>query len=167
MIDRPDQVWAAEITYVPLAHGFAYLVVIMDWASRKVLSWRVSNTLDAEFCVAALETARQDFGCPDIVNTNLGAQFTSAAFIDALSAYDVQLSMDGKGCYRDNILVDRLWRTVKYEHLYTHAFENVKAVRDSLVYRVDWYNRERFHQGLDNRTPDEVSCASPAFLQAA
>ena len=106
--------WAADITYVPLAHGFTYLVVIMDWASRKALSWRLSSTLDAEFCVAVLEAALQDYGCPDIVNTDQGAQFTGAAFIDTLKAHDVQISMDGKGCYRDNILVERLWRTVKY-----------------------------------------------------
>ena len=166
-IERPDQVWAADITYVPLAHGFAYLVVIMDWASRKVLSWRLSNTLDADFCVAALEAALQDYGCPDIVNTDQGAQFTGAAFIDTLKAHDVQISMDDKGCYRDNILVERLWRTVKYEHLYTRTFENVKAVRDSLVQWFDWYNRERFHQSLDNRTPDEVYYACQTFLQAA
>ena len=150
-----------------MAHGFAYLVVIMDWASRKVLSWRLSNTLDADFCVAALEAALQDYDCPDIVNTDQGAQFTGAAFIDTLKAHDVQISMDGKGCYRDNILVERLWRTVKYEHLYTRTFENVKAVRDSLVQWFDWYNRERFHQSLDNRTPDEVYYACQTFLQAA
>ena len=167
VIDRPNQVWAADITYVPLAQGFAYLVVIMDWASRKVLSWRLSNTLEAAFCVEALETALQDYGSPDIANTDQGAQFTGTGFIDTLKAHDVQVSMDGKGCYRDNILVERLWRTVKYEHLYTRTFENVKAVRDSLRHWFDWYNRERFHQGLDNRTPDEVYYACPAFLQAA
>ena len=139
----------------------------MDWASRKVLSWRLSNTLEAAFCVEALETALQDYGSPDIANTDQGAQFTGTGFIDTLKAHDVQISMDGKGCYRDNILVERLWRTVKYEHLYTRTFENVKAVRDSLRHWFDWYNRERFHQGLDNRTPDEVYYACPAFLQAA
>ena len=117
--------------------------------------------------MAALEAALQDYGCPDIVNTDQGAQFTGAAFIDTLKAHDVQISMDGKGCYRDNILVERLWRTVKYEHLYTRTFENVKAVRDSLVQWFDWYNRERFHQSLDNRTPDEVYYACQTFLQAA
>ena len=107
---------------------FAYLVVIMDWHSRKVLSWRLSNTLEADFCVQALETAIQDYGCPQIFNTDQGAQFTSDAFTGVLKEHDIQISMDGKGCYRDNIFVERLWRTVKYEHLYTRAFANVGEV---------------------------------------
>ena len=124
-IERPDQVWAADITYVPLAHGFAYLVVIMDWASRKVLSWRLSNTLDADFCVAALEAALQDYGCPDIVNTDQGAQFTGAAFIDTLKAHDVQISMDGK----DKVSVYGARSNMSI----LHANFREKAVRDSLV----------------------------------
>lgn len=126
IIDQPNQVWATDITYVPMEKGFAYLMVIMDWHSRKVLSWRLSNTLEADFCVQALEAAIQDYGCPQIFNTDQGAQFTSEAFTDVLKAHHIQISMDGKGCYRDNIFVERLWRTVKVEHLYTRAFNHLK-----------------------------------------
>ena len=167
VIDRPNQVWASDITYVPLEKGFAYLVVIMDWTSRKVLSWRLSNTLEADFCVQALETAIQDYGCPQIFNTDQGSQFTGDAFTGVLKAHDIQISMDGKGCYRDNIFVERLWRTVKYEHLYTRAFTNVGEVRESLIHWFDWYNQERFHQRLDNLTPDEVYYSRQTILQAA
>jgi putative transposase len=167
VIDRPNLVWASDVTYVPLAKGFAYLVVIMDWHSRKVLSWRLSNTLDADFCVQALETAIQDYGCPQIFNTDQGAQFTSDAFTGVLKEHDIQISMDGKGCYRDNIFVERLWRTVKYEHLYTQAFANVGEVRESLIHWFDWYNQERFHQGLDNLTPNEVYYPYQSIHQAA
>ncbi len=166
-IDRPNQVWASDVTYVPLEKGFAYLVVIMDWTSRKVLSWRLSNTLEADFCVQALEAAIQDYGCPQIFNTDQGIQFTSKAFTDVLKDNHIQISMDGKGCYRDNIFVERLWRTVKYEHLYTRAFTNVGEVRESLIQWFDWYNQERFHQRLDNLTPDEVYYPHQAILQAA
>ncbi len=136
--------------------GFSYLVAIMDWHSRKVLSWRLSNTMNADFCVQALETAIQDHGCPQIFNTDQGAQFTSEAWIAVLRNHDVQVSMDGKGCYQDNIFVERLWRTVKYEFLYTRAFSDLKKVRKSLTQWFDWYNQERFHQRLDNQTPNEV-----------
>jgi putative transposase len=167
VIDRPNQVWASDVTYVPLEKGFAYLVVIMDWASRKVLSWRLSNTLEADFSVQALEAAIQDYGCPQIFNTDQGIQFTSKAFTDVLKDNQIQISMDGKGCYRDNIFVERLWRTVKYEHLYTREFANVGEVRESLNHWFDWYNQERFHQRLDNLTPDEVYYPHQAILQAA
>lgn len=167
VIDRPNQVWAADVTYVPLEQGFAYLVVILDWYSRKVLSWRLSTTLEADFCDRALEAAIHDYGCPAIFNTDQGVQFTSAAFTGLLENHDIQISMDGKGCYRDNIFVERLWRTVKYEHLYTRAFDNVKAVRDSLVTWFAWYNRERFHQGLNDLTPDEVYYQYRAIPRAA
>jgi putative transposase len=167
VIDRPNQVWAADVTYVPLAQGFAYLVVILDWYSRKVLSWRLSTTLEADFCVRALAAAIHDYGCPAIFNTDQGAQFTSAAFTGLLENHAIQISMDGKGSYRDNIFVERLWRTVKYEHLYTRAFDNVKAVRDSLGTWFAWYNRERFHQGLNDLTPDEVYYQYRAIPRAA
>ena len=167
VIDRPNQVWASDVTYVPLEKGFAYLVVIMDWHSRKVLSWRLSNTLEADFCVQALEAAIQDYGYPQIFNTDQGIQFTSTAFTDVLKDNLIQISMDGKGYYRDNIFVERLWRTVKYEHLYTREFANVGEVRESLIHWFEWYNRERFHQGLDNLTPDEVYYPHQAILQAA
>ena len=167
IIDRPNQVWASDVTYVPLEKGFAYLVVIMDWHSRKVLSWRLSNTLEADFCVQALEAAIQDYGYPQIFNTDQGIQFTSTAFTDVLKDNLIQISMDGKGYYRDNIFVERLWRTVKYEHLYTREFANVGEVRESLIHWFEWYNQERFHQRLDNLTPDEVYCPHQAILQAA
>jgi len=167
VINQPNQVWATDITYVPMERGFAYLVVIMDWYSRKVLSWRLSNTMDADFCVHALEAAIQDHGCPQIFNSDQGAQFTSEAFTDVLKAHHIQISMDGKGCYRDNIFVERLWRTVKYEHLYTREFNNLKEVKQSLIHWFDWYNQARFHQGLDNLTPDEVYYQYQTIPQAA
>ena len=167
VIDRPNQVWASDVTYVPLEKGFAYLVVIMDWHSRKVLSWRLSNTPEADFCVQALEAAIQDYGYPQIFNTDHGIQFTSTAFTDVLKDNLIQISMDGKGYYRDNIFVERLWRTVKYEHLYTREFANVGEVRESLIHWFEWYNQERFHQRLDNLTPDEVYYPHQAILQAA
>ena len=167
IIDRPNHVWASDVTYVPLEKSFAYLVVIMDWHSRKVLSWRLSNTLEADFCVQALEAAIQDYGYPQIFNTDQGIQFTSTAFTDVLKDNLIQISMDGKGYYRDNIFVERLWRTVKYEHLYTREFANVGEVRESLIHWFEWYNQERFHQGLDNLTPDEVYYPHQAILQAA
>ncbi len=167
VIDQPNQVWASDITYVPMETGFGYLVVIMDWYSRKVLSWRLSNMMEADFCVQALEAAIQDYGCPQIFNTDQGSQYTSEAFTDMLKASHIQISMDGKGCYRDNIFVERLWRTVKYEHLYTRAFSNLKEVKQSLIHWFEWYNRERFHQGLDNLTPDEVYYQHQIISQAA
>ena len=146
MINQSNQVWASDVTYVPMEKGFAYLVVIMDWHTRKVLSWRLSNTMEADFCVQALETAIHDYGCPEIFNTDQGAQFTSEGFTGVLKDNHIQISMDGKGCYRDNIFVERLWRTVKYEHLYTKEFNNLKEVRKSLSIWFKWYNQERFHQ---------------------
>ena len=167
VINQPNQVWAADITYVPMEKGFGYLVAIMDWHSRKVLSWRLSNTMDADFCVQALQAAIQDHGCPQIFNTDQGAQFTSEAWIAVLKNHDIQVSMDGKGCYHDNIFVERLWRTVKYELLYTRAFSDLKEVRKSLTQWFNWYNQERFHQGLDNQTPNEVYYQYQAIHQAA
>ena len=166
-INRPNQVWASDITYVPMEKGFGYLVVIMDWYTRKVLSWRLSNTMDTDFCVQALEAAIQDYGCPEIFNTDQGAQFTSDTFTGMLKENNIQISMDGKGCYRDNIFVERLWRTVKYDHLYTKEFNNLKEVRKSLCIWFDWYNQERFHQSLDNLTPDEVYYRNQTIPQAA
>ena len=166
-IDRPNQVWASDITYVPLEKGFGYLVVIMDWYSRKVLSWRLSNTLDTDFCTQALEAAMQDYGCPDIFNTDQGAQYTSEVFTGLLKSHNIQISMDGKGCYRDNIFVERLWRTVKYECVYAHAFDDLKQVKEKLTYWFGWYNEERFHQSLGDLTPNEVYFAPGVFTQAA
>ena len=167
VINRSNQVWTADITYVPMEKGFGYLVAIMDWHSRKVLSWRLSNTLDADFCIQALEAAIQDYGCPEIFNTDQGAQFTAEAWIGILKNHDIQISMDGKGRYHDNIFIERLWRTVKYELLYTRAFSNLKEVRQNLTQWFDWYNQERFHRNLDNQTPNEVYWQYTAIHQAA
>jgi putative transposase len=156
VINKPNQVWAADITYVPMEKGFGYLVAIIDWHSRKVLSWRLSNTLDADFCHQALAAAIQEYGCPQIMNTDQGVQFTSDAFTSILKKQHIQISMDGKGCYYDNIFVERLWRTVKYELLYTREFNNLKEIKKNLITWFDWYNQERFHQSLDRLTPDEV-----------
>jgi putative transposase len=167
-IDRPNQVWAADITYIPMSRGFMYLVAVMDWHSRKVLSWRLSNTLDTDFCVEALEDAINRFGTPDIFNTDQGAQFTSKAFTDLLKHHDVKISMDGRGRVQDNILIERLWWTVKYHYLYLHTFDNGTQLRNGLNEWFKHYNQERSHQALDNLTPDEVYYDLPhPFAEAA
>ena len=162
IIDRPNQVWATDLTYIPMERGFMYLVAIMDWCSRRVLAWRVSNTMDADFCVDALEEALDRYGAPEIFNSDQGSQFTSDAFTGALQKHSVKISMDGKGCYRDNIFVERLWRSVKYECVYLKAFDNAVQLKQELKSYFQLYNSERFHQGLDDNTPDQVY-----FKQAA
>jgi putative transposase len=159
-IDRPNQVWAADITYIPMARGFVFLVAIMDWATRKVLAWRVSTTLASDCCVAALEDALARFGTPEIFNTDQGAQFTSADFLGVLRAHQIQISMDGRGCWRDNVLIERLWRSVKYEEVYLRAYETVSEVRAGLERYFTFFNRRRPHQALRRRTPDAVYFAS-------
>ena len=161
-INRPNQVWGTDITYIPLERGFMYLVAIMDWHSRRVLAWRLSNTMDADFCIDALEEAITNYGKPDIFNSDQGSQFTSEAFTNVLKLNSIQISMDGKGCYRDNIFVERLWRTVKYECVYLNAFNDGKHLRQELKRYFEWYNAERPHQRLSDNTPDEVY-----FKQAA
>ena len=156
IIDRPNQVWATDITYVPMHRGFMYLVAIMDWHSRKVLSWRVSNTMDTDFCVEALEDAIRIHGRPEIFNTDQGSQFTSNIFTGKLEEYGVKISMDGRGRYQDNIFVERLWWTVKYHFLYLHAFNSGAELRYGLKNWFNFYNQERFHQSLGDKTPDEV-----------
>jgi len=156
VIDRPNQVWATDITYVPMHRGFMYLVAIMDLYSRKVMSWRVSNTLDVDFCVEALEEAIRVHGCPEIFNTDQGSQFTSNKFTGKLEEHEIKVSMDGRGRYQDNIFVERLWWTVKYHYLYLHAFNNGAELRQGLKNWFTFYNQERFHQSLDDKTPDEV-----------
>lgn len=151
-IDRPNQVWAADVTYVPMARGFLYLVAIIDWASRAVLSWRLSNTLDADFCVEALQEAITRFGRPEIFNTDQGAQFTAEAFLGVLEKNQIRISMDGKGRWRDNVFVERLWRSVKYEEIYLKAYETPKEARTSLANYFRFYNHERRHQTL-GQTP--------------
>jgi len=154
-ITRPNQVWAADITYIPMARGFLYLVAIIDWYSRYVLSWRLSNTLDADFCVDALEEALRK-GRPDIFNTDQGAQFTSEAFTSLLEQHGVRISMDGKGSYNDNLFIERLWRSVKYEEVYLKAYQDGRDARIGLGNYFRFYNNERPHQALGYRTPAEV-----------
>lgn len=155
-INRPDQVWAADITYVPMSRGFMYLVAIMDWHSRKVLSWRVSNSMDADFCVEALEEAIDKYGCPEIFNTDQGCQFTSESFINVLKRNNIKISMDGRGRFQDNIFIERLWWTVKYQYLYLRAFDNGKELKKGLTKWFQYYNQDRFHQSLEDWTPDEI-----------
>jgi len=159
-ITRPSQVWAADITYIPMARGFLYLVAIIDWYSRYVLSWRLSNTLDANFCVEALQEALKK-GKPEIFNTDQGAQFTSEAFTGLLKRHDVRISMDGKGSYNDNLFIERLWRTVKYEEVYLKAYQDGKEARVSLGNYFRFYNTERPHQAHGYRTPAEVFTSTP------
>ena len=155
-IDRPNQVWATDITYIPMRRGFVYLVAIMDWYSRRVLAWRLSNTLSTDFCVEALEEGIVRYGAPEIFNTDQGSQFTSAEFTDVLKTHGIRNSMDGKGCWRDNVFVERLWRTVKYEEVYLKAYDTVSAAKASLGTFFDYYNRRRPHQSLDDETPDAI-----------
>jgi putative transposase len=154
-ITRPNQVWAADITYIPMARGFLYLVSIIDWYSRYVISWRLSNTLDADFCVAALEEALSK-GTPEIFNTDQGSQFTGEAFTGLLKEHGVSISMDGKGSYNDNLFIERLWRTVKYEEVYLKAYEDGREARISLGEYLHFYNTARPHQSLRYLTPGEV-----------
>jgi putative transposase len=166
-IERANQVWATDISYIPMAKGFMYLVAIMDWHSRRVLSWRVSNTLDTDFCIEALEEALQRFGTPEIFNTDQGAQFTSEAFTGALKAAGVQISMDGKGRWVDNVFVERLWRSVKYEDVYLRAYETPTELRAGLTRYFDFYNTRRRHSALGRRTPDAVYFDSAICEQVA
>jgi putative transposase len=155
-IERPNQVWAADVTYVPMAKGFLYLVAIIDWYSRKVLSWQLSNTLDADFCVEALQQALATYGRPEIFNTDQGCQFTSEAFTSVLQAHGIRISMDGKGRWVDNVFVERLWRSLKYEEIYLKAYESIAQARASIGRYMVFYNSERRHQSLARKTPDTV-----------
>jgi putative transposase len=155
-IERANQVWATDICYIPMAKGFMYLVAIMDWHTRRVLSWRVSNTMDSDFCIEALEEALQRFGAPDIFNTDQGAQFTSEAFTGVLKEHGINISMDGKGRWVDNVFVERLWRSVKYEDVYLRAYETPAELRAGLARYFEFYNARRRHSALDRRTPDAV-----------
>lgn len=167
-VERPNQVWAADITYVPMSRGFMYLVAVMDWHSRKILSWRVSNTLDSEFCIQALREALERYGKPEIFNTDQGAQFTSIAFTQVLKDHNIAISMDGRGRCQDNIFVERLWWTIKHHYLYLHAFDTGTELREGLIEWVRFYNHDRGHSSLDDRTPDEVYCGLPhPFAEAA
>jgi putative transposase len=167
-IERSNQVWAMDITYIPMARGFVYLAAVVDWASRRVLAHRVSISMDAEFCREALEEALARYGTPEIFNTDQGSQFTSAEFLDVLKKRGIGISMDGKGAWRDNVFVERLWRSVKYEEVYLHAYDSVSAARAGLARYLGFYNTRRPHRSLDGRTPDEFYFASlPATRKAA
>src|SRR5271167_2521010 len=155
-ITRPNQVWAMDITYIPMARGFVYLAVVLDWASRRVLSWRVSITMEAAFCVETLQDALVKHGKPEIFNTDQGSQFTGAAFTGVLADNGIAISMDGKGAWRDNVFVERLWRSVKYEEVYLRAYDTVGEARTSIGRYLDFYNRKRPHSSLDARTPDRA-----------
>jgi putative transposase len=155
-ITRPNQVWAMDITYIPMARGFVYLAVVLDWFSRRVLSWRVSITMEAAFCIATLEEALAKHGKPEIFNTDQGSQFTGAAFTGVLTNIAIAISMDGKGAWRDNVFVERLWRSVKYEEVYLRAYDSVSEARASIGRYLDFYNRRRPHSSLDGITPDQA-----------
>jgi len=155
-VDRPNQVWAADITYLPMRRGFLYLVAIMDWHTRKVLAWRISNTLEADFCVEALNEAIVRFGPPEIMNTDQGSQFTSFAWTDRLRRSSVRISMDGKGRFLDNIFVERLWRSLKYECVYLHAWETGSEAKEGVGKWIEFYNRKRPHSALGGRPPAVV-----------
>jgi putative transposase len=167
VIDRPNQVWCTDLTYIPMRRGFLYLAAVMDWATRKVLSWRVSNTMDAEFCVDALQEALARFGRPEIFNSDQGSQFTSSNFTDVLKAADVRISMDGRGRWMDNVFIERLWRSLKYECIYLHAFETGSELRAGLSRWIGYYNTRRPHSTLAGRTPDEAYGASVTERLAA
>ena len=167
-IERANHVWAMDITYIPMARGFVYLAAVVDWASRRVLAHRVSISMDTDFCVQALEEALARYGCPEIFNTDQGSQFTSSAFTDILDQHGIRISMDGKGAWRDNVFVERLWRSVKYEEVYLHAYDSVSAARAGLARYLGFYNTRRPHRSLDGKTPDEFYFASlPATRKAA
>jgi putative transposase len=165
-VTRANHVWATDITYIPMARGFAYLVAIIDWHSRMVLSWRLSNTLDTSFCVDALEEALRRWGTPEIFNTDQGAQFTATAFTDVLKAHAIQISMDGKGRCLDNVFVERLWRTVKYEEVYLHAYDDLVEARAHLRRYFGFYNDERPHQAHGGCPPSAAYYSSLAALHA-
>jgi len=166
-ITRPNHVWAADISYIPMRRGFVYLCAVMDWASRRVLAWRLSNTLTTDFCVEAVREALTHYGTPEIFNTDQGSQFTSLEFTTLLTAHGIQISMDGTGRWRDNVFVERLWRSVKYEEVYLHAYDGVSAAQRGLERYLWFYNHRRPHRALDGRTPEEVYRAEGPALRTA
>jgi putative transposase len=167
-ITRSNHVWAADITYIPMKRGFMYLFAVLDWASRRVLSWRLSNTLTTDFCIEAVQEAMNKYGKPEIFNTDQGCQFTSLDFTGLLKSNGIQISMDGKGAWRDNVFVERLWRSVKYEEVYLHAYDCVSEAKKGLGQYFEFYNQERPHTALDDNTPDEFYFKNlPALLRAA
>ena len=165
-VERPNQVWAMDITYIPMARGFVYLAAVIDWFTRRVLSWRLSITMETSFCIEAVHEALEKYGAPDVFNTDQGSQFTSEAFTGLLSTAGIKISMDGKGAWRDNVFIERLWRSVKYEEVYLKAYANVAEARTSLQKYFTFYNTRRPHQALDGMTPD-LAYFKPQRLPAA
>jgi putative transposase len=167
VIDRPNQVWATDITYIPMKRGFVFLVAILDWATRRVLAHRVSTSMSTDFCVDALEEALAKYGRPEIFNTDQGSQFTSEDFTRALKNHDIKISMDGKGRWVDNVFVERLWKSVKYEHVYLHAYDSVADARQQLESYFEFYNTRRPHSSLGGQTPDTAYFDNSELKQAA
>jgi putative transposase len=155
-IERPNQVWATDITYIPMARGFVYLAAVMDWFARRILAWRLSNTMEASFCIDAVEEALARYAPPQIFNSDQGSQFTSAEFTGLLTNNGIAISMDGKGAWRDNVFVERFWRTIKYEEVYLRAYDSVGEARQSIGRYLEFYNARRPHTALDQRTPDQA-----------
>lgn len=166
-IAAANEVWALDITYIPMRRGFVYFVAVMDWATRRILSFRLSNTLTADFCVEALEEAITRYGPPAIVNTDQGSQFTSAEFVETVHRHGIRLSMDGKGCWRDNVFIERFWRTLKYEEVYLHAYDTVSEARQSITRYLKFYNGRRPHEANGTLTPDRAYFESLPVSQAA
>jgi putative transposase len=164
---RANQVWAMDITYIPMRKGFVYLAAVLDWATRRVLSWRLSNSLTTDFCIEAVEAAIQRHGTPEIFNTDQGSQFTSTEFVDLIQGQGIRVSMDGKGRWVDNVFVERLWKSVKYEEVYLHAYDSVSQARQGLQSYFKFYNERRPHSSLDGQTPDSVYFNSLPIQQAA
>jgi len=166
-VTTPNQVWAMDITYIPMRRGFVYLAAVVDWFSRRVLSWRLSITMEAAFCVEALEEALAKHGRPEIFNTDQGSQFTSTDFTDVLIGNGIKISMDGKGAWRDNVFVERIWKSVKYEEVYLHAYDTVQEARASIGRYLTFYNTRRPHSSLDRKTPDHAYFNTPQPIPAA
>jgi putative transposase len=166
-ITAPNHVWAMDLTYIPMRRGFLYLAAVLDWVTRRVLAWRLSNTLTTDCCLDALEAAIRDYGCPEILNTDQGSQFTSTAFVELVQQHGIQLSMDGKGAWRDNLFVERLWKSVKYEEVYLHAYDSAVEAHQGLARYFTFYNSGRPHAALDGRTPDMVYFGMPPQRKAA
>ena len=166
-ITVPNQVWAMDLTYIPMRHGFLYLVAVLDWATRRVLAWRLSNTMTTDVCFDALEAAIREYGCPGILNTDQGSQFTSTPFVSLVQQHGIRLSLDGKGSWRDNLFVERLWKSVKYEEVCLHAYDSVAQAHQGLARYFTFYNGSRPHTALDGRTPDMVYFGVQPQLRAA
>jgi len=156
VIERPNEAWAMDITYIPMRRGFVYLAAVMDWASRRILAWRVSISLTTDFCLEAVEEALAKHGQPQIFNTDQGSQFTSTDFTDLVKECGIAISMDGKGCWRDNVFVERFWKSIKYEAVYLHAYDSVAEAKNGIGRYIDFYNERRPHRSLDGATPESV-----------